>query len=215
MSEHDYPPNEGQEPVAQEDAEDNALTDEAIAEAIAKGADSGGEGAGDAEEIAKLKDQVLRLAAELENTRRRAERDKVDIAHYAIANFARDLLGVADNFERALKAADETGPGGEEALSGLLAGLRMTEKELLTVLEKHGVTRIFPEGEKFDPNLHQAVAQIPSDTVPAGNVVNVAQPGFKIKERVLRAAMVMVSSGASGASPDAGSSTGAHVDTQA
>jgi len=221
MSEHEYPANTGQEAASDEDT----LSDEAIADAIAKGgggdgdpAEAGARPANAPEtnvEIEKLKDQVLRLAAELENTRRRAERDKVDIARYAIANFARDLLGVTDNFERALHAAGEENKNPTaETLSGIIAGLRMTEKELLSVLERNGVKRIYPKGEKFDPNLHQAVAQIPGGAVPAGHVVDVAQPGFTIKDRVLRAAMVTVSSGGSAETGDQGAATGAHVDTE-
>ena len=143
-----------------------------------------------------LNDRILRLAAELENTRRRARRDKNEASQYAIANFARDLLGVVDNFDRALRAAvtNQTAPP-EEVLSGLVAGLNMTERELLSVLENHGVKRVSPAGEKFDPNLHQAVAHLPDNKIPAGHVVDVAQPGFTIGERVLRAAMVTVSSG--------------------
>lgn len=105
-------------------------------------------------------------------------------------------------------------------MSGLIDGVRMTEKELLTVLERHGVRRIFPAGEKFDPNLHQAVAQVPHETIPSGNVVDVAQPGFTIGERVLRAAMVTVSSG--GGKPqegldkgiDEGGVSGGNLDTE-
>ncbi|MEM8935046.1 MAG: nucleotide exchange factor GrpE [Pseudomonadota bacterium] len=144
-----------------------------------------------ADDVAALNEQLLRMAAELENTRRRAAREKADAGKYAIANFARDLLGVADNFERAIAAADQT----ETGASGLIDGVRMTEKELLSTLERHGVIRISPAGEKFDPNMHQAVAQIPSETTPSGHVVDVAQSGFLIGERVLRAAMVTISTG--------------------
>ena len=217
MSEHDFPPDRGQSPSEAGAPEDENLTDEAIADAISKNADADAPPAADAEEVAKLKDQVLRLAAELENTRRRAERDKVDVARYAITEFARDLLGVADNFERALAAADEhNAPNDSETLSSLIAGLRMTERELLQTLERHGVQRIDPKGEKFDPNHHQAVAQVPSTDVPTGHVVDVAQLGFMIKDRVLRAAMVTVSNGQGAPSvedPDA--SRGAHIDTKA
>lgn len=156
-------------------------------------------------QVGELNDRFLRLAAELENTRRRAEREKADAGRYAISNFARDLLNVADAFERALKAAPEAGG---EALSGFLTGMRMTERELLAALERHGVKRIDPKGEKFDPNLHQAVAQSPGDA-PAGFVLEVAQPGFVIGDRVLRAAAVIVSTG-----PAQGAS-GAKVDTSA
>ena len=247
MSEHDYPPNEGQKMEDEQKAAENAandadddLSDAAIAEAIAKetgtevppfvselrqsdiakpapeaAAEQGGGAKADAEEVAKLKEQMMRLAADLENTRRRSEKEKADAGRYAIANFARDLLGVADNFERALQVAGQEGEAAQnEAMSSLIAGLKMTEKELLNVLERHGVKRLDPTGQKFDPNLHQAVAQVPSDSVPSGHVVNVAQSGFTIKERVLRAAMVMVSSGPGATGGDAPTS-GGHVDTKA
>ncbi|MEZ5894571.1 MAG: nucleotide exchange factor GrpE [Parvularculaceae bacterium] len=154
------------------------------------------------DEIAALNDRILRIAAELENTRRRAERDKADAGRYAITNFARDLVGVADNFERALRAAHSEMTG--DAVAGLIDGVRMTEKELLSALERHGVRRIAAEREKFDPNLHQAVAQLPHPEIPSGHVIDVAQPGFTIGDRVLRAAMVTVSSGpgASGGEPE-------------
>lgn len=207
MSENDYPRNEGQQ--SDETVE---LTDEDLAAGEALAAEARGEAPPQAhKDIAELNDRILRLAAELENTRRRAEREKADAGRYAIASFARDLLTVADNFERALHAAGVSGEdipeGRSDAFKGLVEGIKMTEKELLGALERHGVVRIHPKGEKFDPNLHQAVAQIPGGDIPAGHVVDVAQPGFKIGERVLRAAMVTVSSGA--ASP------GAQVDTEA
>lgn len=189
MSENDYPQNNDQNGSPSNDEEPVELTENDAAATIAEAAQ---------EEINALNDRILRLAAELDNTRRRAEREKVDAGRYAIANFARDLLGVADNFDRALRAADGS-PAPDDApstaMSGLLDGVRMTEKELLSALERHGVRRLFPAGEKFDPNLHQAVAQVPHPTIPSGNVVDVAQPGFTIGERVLRAAMVTVSSG--------------------
>ena len=188
----DYPENEGQKTEAEEPVELSG--DDRAEDAPEIG------GKAPEQEIAELKDRFLRLAAELENTRRRAEREKADAGRYAIAGFARDLLGVSDNFERALRAAgvsgDDIPEGHSDAFNGLVAGIQMTEKELLTVLERHGVQRITPAGEKFDPNLHQAVAQVPSADIPSGHVVDVAQPGFTIGERVLRAAMVTVSSGA-------------------
>lgn len=160
-------------------------------------------------EIASLNDRILRLAAELENTRRRAEREKTDAGRYAIANFARDLIGVADNFERALHA---TSGAEAEALNVIVDGLRMTEKELLAVLERHGVRRVAAEREKFDPNVHQAVAQVPNADIPSGHVVDVAQQGFTIGDRVLRAAMVTVSSGP--AEQTQSSEPGAKLDTK-
>lgn len=207
MSENDYTPNTGQSASPANDA-DNPAEDDLAAKQEAQAN----------EELANLNDRVLRLAAELENTRRRAEREKADAGRYAIATFARDLLDVADNFDRALRAAE--GADAEGAIAGLLDGVRMTEKELLTVLERHGVRRIHPAGEKFDPNLHQAVAQVPHATIPPGNVVDVAQPGFTIGERVLRAAMVTVSSGGGDAKPgldkgvDEEGVSGANLDTE-
>jgi len=171
-SEQDYPPNIGQGP---EEAEAAAAQDEA-----------------QRAEIAALNDRILRLAAELENTRRRAEREKQDASRYAIASFARDLLAVADNFERAIAVAPEPA---DEATEAFLTGVKMNERMLAAALARHGVRRLAPEGEKFDPNLHQAVAQAPTPGVPAGHVAAVAQPGFVIGDRVLRAAMVVVSTG--------------------
>lgn len=190
MSEqHDSTPKAGSEDELFDDPEQ--LSEDDIA---APDEDDAGETALAAakEEINALNDRVLRLAAELENTRRRAEREKADAGKYAISGFARDLIGVLDNFERALRAA---GDSEDSSVKSLVDGLRMTEKELLGTLARHGVNRVSPEREKFDPNLHQAVAQIPHPDIPPGHVVDVAQAGFTIGDRVLRAAMVTVSSG--------------------
>lgn len=205
MSDPDYPANEGQKVDPSEAEKGDAPEDPPVAKpaeeppAAEKPKDEGAPTA-DKEEAAKLKDQMMRLAADLENTRRRAEREKREAGQYAIANFARDLISVADNFERALRAAgvsgDDIPEGHSDAFNGLVAGIQMTEKELLTTLQRHGVTKLEPAGEKFDPNLHQAVANVPSADIAKGCVVDVAQPGFTIGERVLRAAMVTVSSGA-------------------
>jgi len=222
MSNSDYPENDGQSDadIAAEIAAANAgeetivefdeETDEQNSEKDSNDVQS---------EVTGLKDQILRLAAELENTRRRGEREKGDATRYAIANFARDLLSVADNFERALATLPEDSVDlTPEAVSGVITGLRMTDNELRTVLQRHGVKQIETTNVKFDPNLHQAVAQAPSDA-PAGHVADVAQSGFTIGERVLRAAMVVVSTGAAKneggpASTDQGE-PGAKLDTQA
>ena len=148
------------------------------------------------DQVDQLNDRALRLAADLDNTRRRAEREKAEAAQYGIQKFARDLLGVADNFHRALDAAPADPADLDPAsLEGLITGVRMTEKELLSVFERHGVRRIAPKGEKFDPNFHQAIAEAPDAETPAGHVSDVAQPGFALGDRVLRAAMVVVSKG--------------------
>ncbi|MGE0408223.1 MAG: nucleotide exchange factor GrpE [Amphiplicatus sp.] len=208
MSKSDYEPNDGQEspkaPASPEDA----------------GPDLDRSAAGDEEkrlgELAELNDRVLRLAAELENTRRRAEREKGEASRYAITSFARDLLSVADAFDRALDAApDPDGAVAPETLSAFITGLKMTDKELHAALERHGVRKISPRGEKFDPNLHQAVAQAPG-AAPAGHVLDVAQPGFVIGDRVLRAAMVVVSTGPGAPSDgEEPQEPGARLDTRA
>jgi molecular chaperone GrpE len=174
MSDPDYPANEGQkvngDPENGEPPKVDGAPEEPAASEGPAPAPEGTSGEQTAADVAKLNDQLLRLAAELENTRRRGAREKVDAGKYAIANFARDLIGVADNFERALRAAgvsgDQIPEGHSDAFNGLVAGIQMTEKELLTTLQRHGVQKIEPAGEKFDPNLHQAVANVPSRTFP-------------------------------------------------
>ena len=153
-------------------------------------------------EIEAEKDRVLRLTAELENTRRRADREKQEASRYGITSFARDLLSVADNFARALELApDDPSQMDTEGFKGLINGMRMTEKELMTIFERNGIQRIEPKGEKFDPNIHQAIAQVPGNGEPKDHVVDVAAPGFVIGDRVIRAAMVTVSTGAQASPP--------------
>lgn len=166
-------------------------------------------------QISELNDRILRIAAELENTRRRAEREKQDASRYAIASFARDLVNVADIFDRALQSLpEEVADASPETLSSFASGVRMTERSLIAALERHGVRKVDPKGEKFDPNLHQAVAQAPAPGVPAGHVAETAQTGFVIGDRVLRAAMVIVSTGEP-PTPSNGGAGGPHVDTMA
>ncbi len=145
----------------------------------------------------EMRDQLLRAMAEMENLRKRSEREKLDARVYAIEKFAGDLLSVSDNMARALEALPEAE---REALTeggkGLLGGIEMTHKELHTVLTRHGVTPIEAEpGAAFDPNLHQAVANIPSEH-PNGTIASLFQAGWRIGDRTLRAAMVAVSAGA-------------------
>src|SRR3954465_6880524 len=149
-----------------------------------------------AKEAADLKDRLLRTLAEMENLRRRTEREVADARTYGVTSFARDIVGVADSMERALKALDdELRDKADAAVKALLDGVELTERELLKVLEKHGVTKLEPQGQKFDPNLHQAMFELPDQSVPAGTVVQVMQPGYKIGDRVLRPAMVGVAKG--------------------
>jgi molecular chaperone GrpE len=149
-----------------------------------------------AREAADYKDKLLRSLAEMENLRKRTERQVADAREYGIASFARDILAVADNMERALGALDadlrEKADGGTKAL---LDGVELTERELLKVLEKHGVKKFEPLDEKFDPNLHQAMYEVPDASRPAGTVARVIQPGYMIGERVLRPALVGIAKG--------------------
>ncbi|WP_074078252.1 nucleotide exchange factor GrpE [Microvirga massiliensis] len=143
-----------------------------------------------------LKDRLLRTLADIENMRRRTEREVADARAYGITNFARDMLTVADNIQRALEAVPaEARESADGLLKGLVEGIELTERELLRTLERHGVRKLDPEGQKFDPNLHQAMFEVPNPDVPTGTVVQVVQPGYVIGERVLRPAMVGVSKG--------------------
>src|SRR6478609_227913 len=149
-----------------------------------------------AKEAAEMKDRLLRTLAEMENLRRRTEREVADARAYGVTSFARDILAVADNMERAMKALDdEIRDKADAGVKALLDGLELTERELIKVMEKHGVKKIEPQGQKFDPNLHQAMFELPDPSVPAGTVVQIMQPGYTIGERVLRPALVGVSKG--------------------
>ena len=146
-----------------------------------------------AKEAAELKDKLLRTLAEMENLRRRAEREVADARLYGVANFARDVLGVADNMRRALDAAGtELRESADDKTKALVDGVDLTERELLKVLEKHGIKRFEPQGEKFDPNFHQAMYELPDPNAVPGTVVQVMQSGYRIGERVLRPALVGV-----------------------
>ncbi len=145
---------------------------------------------------AELKDRLLRTLAEMENLRKRTEREVTDARLYGVASFARDVLGVADNMRRALDAVSpELRASAEAGVKALIDGVELTERELLKALEKNGVRQFSPRGEKFDPNVHQAMFEVPNPSVPAGSVVEVVAPGYMIGERVLRPAMVGVSKG--------------------
>jgi molecular chaperone GrpE len=146
------------------------------------------------DEAAEIKGKLLRSLADMENLRKRTEREVADARQYGIAGFARDILSVADNFRRALEAV---GPElrADAAVASFIEGVELTERELLKALEKNGIRKIEPLGEKFDPNLHQAMYEVPDPSVPSGSVVQVIQPGYVIGERILRPAMVAVAKG--------------------
>jgi molecular chaperone GrpE len=143
-------------------------------------------------ELAKSRDELLRALAEVENTRRRADRQAQEARTYAIDRFANDLLPIADTLYRALAAAPRDDL--DEGFRNLLTGVELTERQMIEAFARHGLRRIGERGETFDPNIHQAVAQAPSDQ-PAGKVAEVLQPGYVLADRTLRAAMVLVSSG--------------------
>ena len=144
-------------------------------------------------EIETLKDQRLRALAETENMRRRADREKKEGEQYAVTRFARDMLGIADNFGRALAACPkEAREAADPQIKAVLDGVEATDRQLLAALERYGVKPISTEDGKFDPNFHQAVAEVPGNGTPAGNIVHVMQTGFMIGDRLLRPAMVTV-----------------------
>lgn len=146
-------------------------------------------------EGAEFKDKWLRAHAEMENIRKRAEKDKEDTAKYAISRLARDLVGVGDNFQRAIEAVPAGAADEDPALKSFIDGVTIIERELLNALERHGIRRMQPLNEPFNPHLHQAVMEIPRSNVASGTVVQVFQPGYMIEERVLRPAMVGVAKG--------------------
>jgi molecular chaperone GrpE len=144
----------------------------------------------------ELRDRLLRALADMENLRKRTDREVADSRLYGVTSFARDILGVADNMRRALDAVGpELRAGAQDGVKALIDGVELTERELLKALEKNGMRQFTPQGEKFDPNLHQAMYEVPDASVPAGSVVQVVQPGYMIGERVLRPALVGVSKG--------------------
>jgi molecular chaperone GrpE len=151
---------------------------------------------------ADLKDRLLRTLADMENLRRRTAREVADAELRGITAFARDMIGVADNMRRALDTVTpEVRNSADAAAKALIEGVELTERELLKALEKNKVRQFNPQREKFDPNLHQAIFEVPDASVPAGSVVQVVQPGYMLGERVLRPAMVGVSKGGPKAAP--------------
>lgn len=150
-------------------------------------------------ENAEMRDRLLRTLADMENLRRRTEREKADTARYAITNFARDVLTVGDNLKRTMDHVPADAAAQDPALKTFLEGVELTERELLNVLERHGVTRIEPLGQRFDPNFQQAMFEVQNPDVAEGTVVDVMQAGYTIGDRCLRPALVAVAKG--GAKP--------------
>ena len=155
-------------------------------------------------EAAESRDKMLRTLAEMENLRKRTSREVADARIYGITGFARDVLDIADNLQRALDAVPaEAKAAADPGMTALIEGVELTERSLLNALEKHGVKKFDPQGQKFDPNFQQAMYEVPDASVPAGTVVQVMQAGYTIGERVLRPALVGVAKG--GAKPAANS----------
>lgn len=147
-------------------------------------------------ENAELRDKLLRTAAELENLRKRSEREIADTRSYAIAGFARDMLSATDSIARALMVLPtDAREAADGTTKSLIEGIEMTQREMERLLAKHGVKPIEAEGQKFDPHKHQAMFEVPDPTKPEGTVVQVVQAGFAIGDRVLRPAMVGVAKG--------------------
>lgn len=144
-------------------------------------------------EVDSLKDQRLRALAEVENVRRRADKEKADASQYAVTKFARDMVGIADNFARALAAVPaDVRAAADPQVQAVLDGVEATDRQLIQALERYGVKQIDTSDGKFDPNLHQAIAEVPAAGKPGGSIVDVVQSGFMIGERLLRPAMVTV-----------------------
>ena len=186
--------------------------DEAAEQAETSAAATGAAAAGDPKpstsldrELAEMKDRLLRTLAEMENLRKRTEREVTDARLYGVASFARDVLSVADNIRRALEAVPAEALANAQAMKVLVDGVELTERELLKALEKNGVRQFTPQGEKFDPNVHQAMYEVADPSVPAGSIVQVMQPGYMIGERVLRPALVAVAKGGPKTAPNSAS----------
>ena len=144
--------------------------------------------------LSETRDRLLRALAETENMRKRAQREREDATRYAAAAFAKDMLEVADNLRRALVSMPEDSAL-DAATGNLLAGIAATERDLLAAFERHGIRRLDPEGERFDHNFHQAMYEVADSGQPAGTIVEVLQPGYVIRDRLLRPAMVTVAKG--------------------
>ena len=145
------------------------------------------------EQVAEMKDRLLRTLAEMENLRGRTAREVEDTRKYAVTGFARDVLEVADNLGRALASVPQEARETDEAVKNLMLGVEMTQRSLLTALEKHKVRRVAPQkGDRFDPNLHQAMFEVPTDQHAPGTVAEVMQDGYVIADRLLRPALVAV-----------------------
>lgn len=173
------------------------------------GAEAGADPSVLATENAEMRDKLLRAMAEMENLRRRTEREKADTARYAISNFARDVLTIGDNLKRTIEHVPAEAATQDPALKSFLEGVELTERELLKMLERHGVSRIDPLGQRFDPNCQQAMYEVNDPEVAEGTVVDVMQSGYMIGDRCLRPALVAVAKGGRKPAPEERKANGA------
>ncbi|CAI8188262.1 MAG: Protein GrpE [Alphaproteobacteria bacterium] len=188
MIENEKPQNDApdDQPGAQEPADGDGETVEPINETINEPTHEP-----TAEErLAEINDQLLRSLAELENTRRRAARDRSEALKFGAMGFARDMLGVVDNLQRALKAMQDLGDDIPDATRNVLDGVAATERDLLAALARHKVTPLSPLGEKFDPNLHEALFEAPGTGQDSGTIIEIVETGYMMEERLLRPAKV-------------------------
>lgn len=176
------------------------------------------------EEVAVLKDRLLREMAEMENLRRRSAKEKIDASKFAITGFAREMISVGDNLDRALQALPvDIRENAADEIKNLFTGVEMTNQEMLNIFERNGIKQISPVGEKFDPNFHQAMFEVPNPDIATGTVTEVVQVGYAIGNRVLRPALVGVAKGGpkfsvvpdAQTTTDAGPKMGGSVDTSA
>ena len=189
-----------QDPAGSDKAVTDGAADDILNDALATG---GAETKGDAEaqdpltvtiaERDQLKDQLLRALADTENMRRRSEREASNVRKYGHTPFARDLVGAIDNLARVVESAPENLAQADETVKSLITGIQLSWTELQSVIEKHGIKRVEPLGEKFDYNLHQAMFEVPTNDQPSGMVLEVVQHGYVLHDRLLRPAMVGVS----------------------
>ena len=204
-------------PESERDPVDPAAAPEGAAPASASAASPAPEGAAGGEDlaatVADLKDRLLRALAEVENVRRRGEREREDARLYAATGFARDMVRVADNLRRALESVPAEARGESQALVTLLEGVELTERDLLSIFEKNGIRRVDPLGQKFDHNLHEALFEVPGTGQPGGTVIQVIEPGYTIHDRLLRPARVGIAKDEGQGSGT--TSPGGRIDTQA
>ncbi len=205
------------------DENSKAEAEQDIDDALAAGKQETADDAADADPVAALtaenaalKDQLLRTVADMENLRKRTEREVAETRSYAIANFARDMLVATDNLSRALMVLPaEAKENADASMKALIDGIEMTEREMQRLLQKNGVKPILAEGEKFDPHKHQAMFEVPGTDAPDGTVVQVVQTGFAIGDRILRPAMVGVAKGGVKPQQDTPEDAGGQVDKEA